>query len=88
MLHSVRVVGAGLIGTSIGLALAAAKIPVEMVDIDSNNQSLASDLTGSVQILEPELIVIATPLKAFSEVIEQQYQLNDRARRLQGPLAS
>ena len=76
MLQSVRVVGAGLIGTSIGLALAAAKIPVEMVDIDSNNQSLASDLTGSVQILEPELIVIATPLKAFSEVIEQQYQLN------------
>lgn len=76
MLQSVRVVGAGLIGTSIGLALSAAKIPVEMVDIDSNNQNLAADLTGSVQILEPDLIVIATPLKAFSEVIEQQYLLN------------
>lgn len=76
MLQSVRVVGAGLIGTSIGLALSSAKIPVEMVDIDSNNQNLAADLTGSVQILEPDLIVIATPLKAFSEVIEQQYLLN------------
>jgi len=40
MVRSVRIVGAGLIGTSIGLALAAKNIPVEMVDVDSRNQGL------------------------------------------------
>jgi len=76
MLRSVRIVGAGLIGTSIGLALSAKNIPVEMVDVVPENQALARDLTGSVQIADPQLIIIATPLKAFSEVIDRQYQLN------------
>jgi len=45
MVRSVRIVGAGLIGTSIGLALAAKNIAVEMIDVDSRNQALAQDLT-------------------------------------------
>ena len=35
--RSVRIVGAGLIGTSIGLALKAAGAVVEFVDIDKKN---------------------------------------------------
>ena len=66
MIHSVRIVGAGLIGTSIGLALAAKNIAVEMIDVDSSNQALAQDLTGAVSISEPELIILATPLRALS----------------------
>jgi prephenate dehydrogenase len=76
MVRSVRIVGAGLIGTSIGLALAAKNIPVEMIDVDSRNQALAQDLTGGVSIAEPELIVLATPLRALSQVINEQYELN------------
>ncbi|MCX6439152.1 MAG: prephenate dehydrogenase [Actinobacteria bacterium] len=76
MIHSVRIVGAGLIGTSIGLALAAKNIAVEMIDVDSSNQALAQDLTGAVSISEPELIILATPLRALSQVINEQYALN------------
>ena len=76
MVRSVRIVGAGLIGTSIGLALAGKNIAVEMIDVDSRNQALAQDLTGGVSIAEPELIVLATPLRALSQVINEQYELN------------
>lgn len=76
MVRSVRIVGAGLIGTSIGLALAAKNIAVEMIDVDSRNQALAQDLTGGVRIAEPELIILATPLRALSQVINEQYALN------------
>jgi prephenate dehydrogenase len=76
MVHSVRIVGAGLIGTSIGLALAAKNIAVDMIDLDSRNQALAQDLTGAVTISEPELIILATPLRALSQVINEQYALN------------
>ena len=76
MVRSVRIVGAGLIGTSIGLALAAKNIAVEMIDVDSRNQALAQDLTGGVSITEPELIILATPLRALSQVINEQYELN------------
>ena len=76
MVRSVRIVGAGLIGTSIGLALAAKNIPVEMIDVDTRNQGLAQDLTGAVSISDPELIILATPLRALSQVINEQYALN------------
>jgi len=76
MVRSVRIVGAGLIGTSIGLALSAKNIPVEMVDVDSRNQGLAQDLTGAISISDPELIILATPLRALSQVINEQYPLN------------
>jgi len=76
MVSSVRIVGAGLIGTSIGLALTAKNIAVEMIDVDSRNQALAQDLTGGVSIAEPELIILATPLRGLSQVINDQYQLN------------
>ncbi|MEY4337412.1 MAG: hypothetical protein RL680_307 [Actinomycetota bacterium] len=76
MVHSVRIVGAGLIGTSIGLALAAKNIAVEMIDVDSRSQALAQDLTGAITISEPELIILATPLRALSQVINEQYALN------------
>lgn len=76
MVRSVRIVGAGLIGTSIGLALAARNIPVEMVDVDSRNQGLAKDLTGATSLSDPELIILATPLSALSQVINEQFALN------------
>ncbi len=41
---SVRIVGAGLIGTSIGLALKAAGASVQFADIDAKAELLANDL--------------------------------------------
>ena len=76
MVRSVRIVGAGLIGTSIGLALAAKNIAVEMIDVDSRGQALARDLTGATSVSDPELIILATPLRALSQVINEQYALN------------
>jgi len=54
MLSKVRIVGSGLIGTSIGLGLAQRGITVEMVDSDPSAQALASDLTGGVVVVDPE----------------------------------
>jgi prephenate dehydrogenase len=40
---SIRIIGSGLIGTSIGLALAARGVQVEMLDLDQKAQKLAQD---------------------------------------------
>jgi prephenate dehydrogenase len=75
----VRIVGAGLIGTSIGLALKAAGVSVEFVDIDKSAQLMANDLVKSMNLVEPDVIIIATPLSAFKSVIERESSLNPQA---------
>ena len=77
--RSVRIVGAGLIGTSIGLALKAAGAVVEFVDIDKNAELMANDLVKSSKLVEPDIIIIATPPSAFKGVIERESTLNPRA---------
>lgn len=72
MINSVRIVGSGLIGTSIGLCLKGAGINVEMVDIDPNTAKLAQDLVKSTPISTPDLIIVAVPIDVNqSEVIKQ-----------------
>ena len=46
----VRIVGSGLIGTSIGLALVAHGVEVDMRDIDPRAQLLARDLVKSLDL--------------------------------------
>lgn len=77
-LHHVRIVGAGLIGSSIGLALRAHGIQVTMVDSDSSAEALAIDLMGGKAGAEHpvDLVVIATPASALAEVIEGEYHIN------------
>ena len=76
---SVRIVGAGLIGTSIGLALKAAGASVQFVDVDSKAQLLANDLVKSGEFENPDLIIIATPPSAFKLAIEREKTLNPQA---------
>jgi prephenate dehydrogenase len=76
MLGKVRIVGSGLIGTSIGLGLVQQGIAVEMVDTDPSAQALAKDLTGGVELTNPELIVLAMPSSKLSAVIDDEFQLN------------
>jgi prephenate dehydrogenase len=72
MISSVRIVGSGLIGTSIGLCLKAAGVNVEMIDIDPNTAKLAQDLVKSTPVSEPDLIIVAVPIGVNqSEVIKQ-----------------
>jgi prephenate dehydrogenase len=76
---SVRIVGAGLIGTSIGLALKAAGASVQFADVDANAELLANDLVKSGNFENPDLIIIATPPSAFKLVIEREETLNPQA---------
>jgi prephenate dehydrogenase len=76
---SVRIVGAGLIGTSIGLALKSAGAAVEFSDIDLAAQALANDLVKGSSLSNPDLIIIATPPSAFKSAIERESTLNPEA---------
>jgi prephenate dehydrogenase len=76
---SVRIVGAGLIGTSIGLALKAAGASVQFVDVDEKAQLLANDLVKAGKFETPDLIIIATPPSAFKSAIEREATLNPKA---------
>ncbi len=76
MLQKVRIVGSGLIGTSIGLGLVQRGISVQMVDSDSSAQALARDLVGGVEVTSPELVILALPTSKLPLVIEGEVQLN------------
>jgi prephenate dehydrogenase len=76
MLAKVRIIGSGLIGTSIGLGLVQRGIAVEMVDSDPSAQALAKDLTGGVAVIDPELVIFSLPTSRLSQVIQGEIALN------------
>jgi prephenate dehydrogenase len=76
MLQKVRIVGSGLIGTSIGLGLVQRGILVQMVDSDPDAQALAIDLIGGVEVSTPEIVVLALPTSKLPLVIESEFKLN------------
>ena len=76
MLSKVRIVGSGLIGTSIGLGLVQRGIAVEMIDSDLSAQALAMDLTGGAVVPDPDLVVLALPTSAISQVIKNEIVIN------------
>jgi prephenate dehydrogenase len=78
-LSSVRIVGSGLIGTSIGLGLVQQGIAVQMVDADPKAQSLANDLVGGEEVVDPELVVLAMPTSQLSAVIDHENLLNPQS---------
>ena len=79
MLGSVRIVGSGLIGTSIGLGLVQRGIAVEMIDSDLSAQALAQDLIGGAEVVNPELVVLAVPTSALSQVINTELSINPQS---------
>ena len=78
-MKSVRIVGSGLIGTSIGLALSRSGVAVEMVDNDLRAQKLAQELVGGVQGLTPELVIFATPTSSLHNSLDREFALNPQA---------
>ena len=79
MLAKVRIIGSGLIGTSIGLGLVQQGIAVEMVDSDPSAQALARDLIGGVAVIDPELVIFALPTSRLSQVIHDEIALNPQS---------
>ena len=75
----VRIVGSGLIGTSIGLGLVQHGIDVEMVDSDPKAQSLASDLIGSKVNGAPEIVILALPTRELELVLQREFDLNPKS---------
>ena len=78
-LTKVRIVGSGLIGTSIGLGLVQRGVIVEMVDSDPSAQLLANDLVGGERIENPDLVVLAMPTSHLAAVIKSEIELNPHA---------
>ncbi|MFL6287598.1 MAG: prephenate dehydrogenase, partial [Actinomycetes bacterium] len=71
---TLQIVGAGLLGTSVGLALARTPWRVWLVDAHERAQSLAVDLgagTGGWSEENPELVLLAVPPGALQKVMSE-----------------
>jgi len=78
-LSHVRIVGSGLIGTSIGLGLALKGVGVTMVDRDDRAQKLAEDLVNSPSAAPVDLVIFATPIGALASVLDSEYAANAKS---------
>ena len=79
-IKSVRIVGSGLIGTSIGLGLSAKGIDVFMGDIDPRAQKLAQDLVGKAGVGPAELTIFAVPTSSLKSVVPSEFALNPKSK--------
>ena len=79
-ISSVKIVGSGLIGTSIGLALSQKNIDVLMVDSNAAAASLSQSLVNAGKTFEAEhtfdLVIIAVPPSSFASAIKIESALN------------
>ena len=72
-LSHVHIIGAGLIGTSIGLALSAREIEVSFEDSAIANANLSNALVrGSSKVsTDPDLVIVATPVSAVPQLVSE-----------------
>ena len=72
--RSLQIVGAGLLGTSVGLALARSSWRVWITDVDDSAQSLAAALGAGRpgwSEAEPDVALLAVPPRALREVMSR-----------------
>ena len=75
-----RIVGAGLIGTSIALGLAKEGWSIEIADSDPRSSALAQDLLqGALGKELVDLVVVATPPSEVMATLKFEYALNPNA---------
>ena len=79
-IKKVRIVGSGLIGTSIGLGLAAKGVAVEMADKDASAQKLAQDLVGAPFDGSAEVTIFAVPTSTLKQVANAEFSLNQKSK--------
>jgi prephenate dehydrogenase len=72
----VRIVGSGMIGTSIGLALVRLGVVVELVDADPDSALMAERIGAGSRLveLEPQLVVVAVPPDHVGAVVAEQLE--------------
>lgn len=79
----VQVIGAGLLGASIGLALHGAGVPVQLVDASPAALALARDLGAGQPVRpgdpEPALVVVATPPDVAAQTVLEALRRFDDA---------
>ena len=79
-ISSVKIVGSGLIGTSIGLALSARGIKVAMSDVDQAAAFLAQSLVYADANFESthafDVVVLAVPPSEFKKALSEEIKLN------------
>ena len=78
-LSHVKIVGSGLIGTSIGLGLALKGVGVTMSDSDARAAGLARDLIKSSSSVPIDLVIFATPIGALNSVLDSEFLANPKA---------
>ena len=70
------IVGSGLIGTSIALALIGNGHTVELDDADAASLKLAKDLVGKSHLQKtPDFVIVATPPDSIFETLKTKYEL-------------
>ena len=77
---SIKIIGSGLIGTSIGLALASKGVRVEMADIDPKAAKLANDLMASALAALPEIVLYAGPSSGLKTALESEFKVNKASK--------
>lgn len=77
---SIKIIGSGLIGTSIGLALANNGVRVEMADVDASAAKLANDLVSSQPATIPEITLYAGPSSGLISAIESEFKVNSASK--------
>jgi prephenate dehydrogenase len=72
----VRIVGSGMIGTSIGLALVRLGVVVQLVDADPDSALMAERIGAGSRLveLEPQLVVVAVPPDHVGAVVAEQLE--------------
>lgn len=70
-LNKIKIIGSGLIGTSIALALKSKELSIEMVDLDAQSERLANDLVGGEVISDPDLVIVSASIVANLNLILQ-----------------
>lgn len=74
---SVRIVGAGLIGTSIALKLRELDAQIEIVDADATREKIARDLVGGNKLTQNAgLVVLATPPASTLTLLKSEITTN------------
>lgn len=75
----IKIIGAGLIGTSMGLGLRTHGHSILFKDISVSQQKIAQDLVGASFLGEPDLVVIATPVESVFASLKAEYELYPQA---------
>lgn len=77
----IKVVGAGLIGTSIALGLRQAGHHISIIDSNPAHLTIARDLVGGEgnDSMQPDMVIVATPIEVTLEVLCREFDQNPQS---------